>query len=255
VLIDRPLPGEIHKIYPMADYPPYQRTSIVASADEGDGVVLDAIAKREAPVIADFGIGSGNYLRKWRALLPHSLWLGVDFDVTAARNRISDMRAEVSGPEAFLSQSSTLDHINFSHSLEHLADPLSTLHGVVGRLSKGGILRIRVPIASSLSLQIMRQYWFALESPRHFSIPSTRVLVDVCCRELGLTLELQRFYGSPSVFHRSLHYIINDPGASREQVRLAVQLLTVSRNRTLGRLAERFGLSSNAEFLFRKPTK
>jgi hypothetical protein len=176
----------------------------------------------------------------------------VDFDVEAARARVRDIGVEVYNSEQFLEQTTPMDHVNFSHSLEHLAEPRRVLAHAAHRLADGGVLRIKVPIATSLTFRFFRKQWFALEAPRHFTIPSSHALLQFCIRELGLTLQSQRYYGSPSVFRRTLNYVIQDPDSSLADLRIACRLMPLAHSRILAALAERFRKSSKVDFLFRK---
>jgi SAM-dependent methyltransferase len=66
----------------------------------------------------------------------------------------------------------SFDLVMLHHSLEHVLDPLATLLDARRVLSKGGVLLVRVPTASSRAWREYGTDWIQLDPPRHVWIPS-----------------------------------------------------------------------------------
>ncbi len=72
----------------------------------------------------------------------------------------------VGGLEAIRPQP-CLDLIIMFHVLEHLPEPLATLHQCAQRLKAGGILIVAVPNLTSWQARCFGKHWFHLDVPRH----------------------------------------------------------------------------------------
>jgi SAM-dependent methyltransferase len=70
----------------------------------------------------------------------------------------------------------------FNHSLEHMADPLRAIRTALSKLSPGGRLVVRIPIADSYADRHYGADWVALDPPRHLSIPSEQGMRAVIAR-------------------------------------------------------------------------
>ncbi len=70
----------------------------------------------------------------------------------------------------------SFDLINLCHVLEHVKD-IDRLMPEIRRLLKpGGLLRIQVPNAASLTAKIFRRFWIGLDTPRHVYVFSRKNL-------------------------------------------------------------------------------
>ena len=71
------------------------------------------------------------------------------------------------------------DVVMLHHSFEHMADPKSILTTCFDRLTAGGRLLIRCPVADAAVWQEKESLWVQLDAPRHLSIPSTNGFVEL----------------------------------------------------------------------------
>ena len=74
------------------------------------------------------------------------------------------------------------DVIMLHHSFEHVTDPKSILTACFDRLTPGGRLLIRCPVADAAVWQEKESLWVQLDAPRHLSIPSTNGFVELAQR-------------------------------------------------------------------------
>jgi SAM-dependent methyltransferase len=65
------------------------------------------------------------------------------------------------------------DVILFSHSLEHVPDPVQALRTAAAHLREDGEIIVRIPVAGSYAHRQYGANWIGLDAPRHLSIPST----------------------------------------------------------------------------------
>jgi SAM-dependent methyltransferase len=115
----------------------------------------------------DVGAGNGLYL----SLLKHHGWRvqGLDISPKAAemaKNHF-DIDVFVGELDQLPFQAESFDHVNMSHVLEHVPDPLQTMKKVKELLKVGGTVYVEVPNVQSYSLNQSKEHWFAWDSPRH----------------------------------------------------------------------------------------
>ncbi len=122
--------------------------------------------------IVDVGSGSGRLLRGLRALGYRDV-LGVDPYISP----LADTRGETVLREPLESVARRLENarsagvIMFHHSLEHVVDPVATLQTAAELLKAGGAILVRIPVAN-YAWQKYREYWWALDAPRHLAVPT-----------------------------------------------------------------------------------
>jgi SAM-dependent methyltransferase len=68
------------------------------------------------------------------------------------------------------------DVITFNHSFEHLPQPRQELKHVFRLLAADGVCVIKLPKLPSAAFDSYGEYWFALDAPRHYFIPTVRGL-------------------------------------------------------------------------------
>lgn len=139
--------------------------------------------------LLEVGCGVGRYLDLMRALGWHRT-VGVDISHKA----IAQAR-EVLGLEAYCGQlrevefpANSFDAVSLSHTLEHVPDPVTFLRDIFQVMKPGGRLAIIVPNVESLSSRRFRDYWLALETPRHL-INFTRRSLSIALQDAGFTIE------------------------------------------------------------------
>jgi len=211
-LVNRPENGQLSLYYPR-DYQPYAHQPhalhAVTPLDLSDD--LKASCREQAPNhrvrILDYGCGSGAWLARAAKTFEQCDLSAVDFDTEDAQQRIEWINQEVKvlNPAEFLCGQDRYQLMNFGHSLEHLSDPVEIIRRSVGRLTDFGIISIALPIAESTSLKLFGPSWFALDAPRHFSIPSEFAVVKAL-NDAGMTIALSFLYGSPTTALRSISY-------------------------------------------------
>jgi SAM-dependent methyltransferase len=64
----------------------------------------------------------------------------------------------------------SFDLIRMGHVIEHVLDPMATLHRAYRLLKPGGILMGETPNTDCLDWQIFKKYWGPLHVPRHIFI-------------------------------------------------------------------------------------
>jgi SAM-dependent methyltransferase len=156
--------------------------------------------------VLDVGCGAGELLAGYHALG----WatFGVDpaaESVAAAQQRGATVHrgtlADVPWPAG------SFELVTFSHSLEHIPEPVATLRRAASLLVPGGRIAIEVPNWACWQRRLFDGRWFHLDLPRHvqhFSPRSLRRLAD----ELGLEVEA---IGTRSMLISaaySIHYLI-----------------------------------------------
>lgn len=89
-----------------------------------------------------------------------------DAAVTSAREQFGD-RVSLGNLDSVRYQPRSFDVVLFSHSLEHMYDPLSMLKEAWRILTDQGRLVITLPNIGSLEARLFGRWWFPWELPRH----------------------------------------------------------------------------------------
>lgn len=136
--------------------------------------------------LLEVGCGSGRYLDLMRALGWKRV-VGVDFSAKAV-----EQAKDTLGIEAYCGElrnvglePDSFDAVSLSHTLEHVPDPIAFLRDISRVMKPGARLAIIVPNVESFSSRLYRDYWLALEPPRH--------LVNFNRRALSMALERAGF--------------------------------------------------------------
>jgi SAM-dependent methyltransferase len=154
----------------------------------------------------DVGCGGGELLAHYASLGWEAF--GVDLAEEAARAarergavvHVGTLAAAPWAPGSF-------DLVVYSHSLEHMPEPLEELRRARELLAPGGRLVILAPNWRCWQRFVLRSFWFPLDLPRHVNHFSTRAL-----ERAGARLELETVaIGTSSTIIAvaySLHYLI-----------------------------------------------
>ena len=255
VLVNPPPAAAMARHY-RAEYDPYQPppAASLVPLTLPDRQALATRATPEQPLrILDYGPGSGAWLACARLTFPASVLAAVDFDPAASRRRLAWLQEPVAllAPEPFLAAPDRWDIINFSHSLEHLPNPVPVLERAIEQLNPGGLLLIDAPSVDSLALRVWGPFWQGLEAPRHLSIPAP----DQVARLLHhhrLLLRRRFSYGSASLFRRTLQQAARGPCPwhRRALIRAGRALCT---DGLLNRCCGRLGLATAFRLIASKP--
>lgn len=106
------------------------------------------------------------------------------------------------------------DCINMSHFLEHTSNPQKILLKAKTLLKNKGKIFITVPNALSLGQKIGKKYYYHLDSPRHFFVPSPKAIKTILQQTKYKKIKIiKRYFDFPldlfwSVRHSPLKYII-----------------------------------------------
>ncbi len=156
--------------------------------------------------VLDVGCGSGELLARYRA----SGWEPFGIDPSAAAVAAAHGRG-ITVHEGSLSdhpwKPATFDLIVFSHSLEHIPEPLDALSAAFELLVPGGRIAIAVPNWRCWQRHLFGGRWFHLDLPRHLQHFSPRSLA----RSAGLTgLEVLDIGTTSTVISAaySIHYLL-----------------------------------------------
>ncbi len=125
--------------------------------------------------VLDVGCGAGELLAQYAA----TGWetYGLDPSATATRAAASRGAAVHKGTLADAPWPGEQFHlIVFSHSLEHIPDPVGAVEEASARLAPGGTLAIDVPNWASWQRRLFGSRWFVLDLPRHLQHFSPRAL-------------------------------------------------------------------------------
>ena len=119
--------------------------------------------------VLDVGCGRGHLLKSFR----DEGWevLGTEISERAAqfpRERLKLPVAVGDLPQLKLA-ADQFDAVVLWHVLEHINDPLATLHQIHRILRPGGVLLVGVPNFGSLEARLTRDKWFHLDVPRHLN--------------------------------------------------------------------------------------
>ena len=133
--------------------------------------------------LLDVGCGNGDYLGTMQQLG----WqvLGIEPDPKAAAfGQTKGLEIQVGTLETIQLEPESFDVITLSHVIEHVHDPIQTLHKVLRLLKPGGRVWIATPNLDSFGHKKYRNAWRGLEIPRHLVMFSTRHLQQ-CLVEVG----------------------------------------------------------------------
>jgi len=143
--------------------------------------------------LLEIGCGDGEFLDRMKGCG----WTvdGVDFDEEAAKSAKEKFGIEVKVGqlEEMCYRENSFDAITLRHVLEHVFDPIATMHEVCRILKPGGTVIVVTPNAESLGMRTFGSNWRGLEPPRHIHIFTINALGFVA-EKAGL--EIVRSYST-----------------------------------------------------------
>jgi SAM-dependent methyltransferase len=80
------------------------------------------------------------------------------------------------------------DFIMLHHSFEHMDSPLKVLIKLNELLKPEGHLLIRIPVANSYAWRKYKDFWYALDAPRHFFLHTTQSM-QLLAESSGLKID------------------------------------------------------------------
>jgi SAM-dependent methyltransferase len=186
-----PVPKSLDAFYP----PHYRRYGGVTTwlFKTLDGSHAAAVARSIAPRGRALEIGCGpgwisEAIRRhgWSVVSTERV---VDPATIATKNRglvlfVGDLDA--------VKPTSQFDLVILHQVLEHLLDPMTTLHRIAGLLKPGGKLLVSVPNFASWQARLTGGHWQHLDVPRHLS-HFTPTTLGRACNKAGLRVESVRF--------------------------------------------------------------
>jgi SAM-dependent methyltransferase len=121
--------------------------------------------------ILDVGCGSGKFLYQLKKLDFKEL-TGIDLYLEK-ETHIKNLKILKKNIHQMLDDQK-FDLIIFSHSFEHLEDPVKTLKKVKNILSDDGTVIIRIPVKTTNIWNIYGVNWTQIDAPRHFFIYTSK---------------------------------------------------------------------------------
>ncbi|MEX2212562.1 MAG: methyltransferase domain-containing protein [Phycisphaeraceae bacterium] len=154
--------------------------------------------------ILDVGSGGGSFLAVTKAL--GAQVRGVEPSPVAAR-RAREWELDVfeGSLEAYVASGNRdlFDLITFSHVVEHLPDPISTLALAATLLAQGGTIWVAVPNGACGAARRLQWRWHSSDLPvhlQHFSIPS----MSLAAENAGLLIHNIQTYSLPAALRSSV---------------------------------------------------
>jgi SAM-dependent methyltransferase len=156
--------------------------------------------------VLDVGCGGGALLAHYRALGWQPFGIEVS-EAAAAAARAQGATVHLGTLADQPWEPANFDLVVFSHSLEHIPEPLTALRGACELLAPGGTLVILAPNWRCWQRFVLRSFWFPLDLPRHVNHFSPRALA-VAARRLGLETQAIGTSSTIIAVSYSLHYLI-----------------------------------------------
>jgi SAM-dependent methyltransferase len=206
--------------------------------------------------LLDIGCASGLFLE---AMQNQQGWVveGVEPDVASARGVAERLGIPVfAGPfEHANYPTGHFDAITLWDVLEHVHDPMASLHEIRRMLRPGGVLFIRVPNAASYVARICGRYWSGYDLPRHMTLFTPRTLARALV-QAGFRTTVRRYSsGSYLAALHSLRFAMDAGRVSPKRAAAIQHLLIHPLFRAVAwlplRLADLLAGGSNLEVLVR----
>lgn len=224
---------ELDRFYP-DEYGPHAGGSRIAgglgrvvSERELRGGEAGAIALQPPGRLLDVGCGAGELgawmiRRGWRVD-------GIEPSAAACeRARARGVEARQGTLDSVELEPDAYDAVSFSHSLEHIGDPVAGLEKAKGALRRGGSVGISVPNFDSWARRRFGSEWFHLDLPRHrlhYTERSLRTLIECVGLKTARTWTTTSSTGlAGSIQYRRMGGLALEEGVAREALGQAVAL-------------------------------
>jgi 2-polyprenyl-3-methyl-5-hydroxy-6-metoxy-1,4-benzoquinol methylase len=148
---------------------------------EADYLRFMTLAREPIGKLLDVGCGGGRFLNRMKK----RGWIveGTDFDEQATKKVSAryGIQTHVGDLTQCALPANSFDVITMSQTIEHLYDPISTLHESLRTLKPGGLLVMTTPNTLSIGAAEFGPFWRGWEAPRHlhlFSVDSLQQLTQ-----------------------------------------------------------------------------
>ncbi|MEP6715441.1 MAG: methyltransferase domain-containing protein [Terriglobia bacterium] len=168
----------------------------------------EVLRHKSAGAILDLGCSSGGFLATLRG--PSWTLFGIEISAKVAGQASANCGAQVFVGDILAAPfpAGSFDVITCFHVFEHLYQPSEVLARVAQWLKPGGIFYTMMPNIDSAGARIFRNYWYALELPRHLYHFSPATLGSLAAhaglREVSVTTHRELFAEA------SFRYIVDD---------------------------------------------
>lgn len=156
--------------------------------------------------ICDLGCATGDFLREVKF---HNNWQGYGVEPNPFASNIAREVGLNVETASFLDNpfpGMNFDVICMWNVIEHLPDPLGTLHEINKRLNPGGLLVFTTPNLESFDARLFGRYWIGYELPRHFFVFSKTTLLKYLRKTNFTFLDDQCIYGEHAAAISSLRF-------------------------------------------------
>ncbi len=216
---------DIGALYP-ADYAPHATNPGTRRTPSGVARMFDDFFTNETlgsditrlhkpgATLLDVGCGNGRFLQKMRERHAYDV-TGVDLSPLAVQAAKVNYGLDVF--QGFLEDArfpdASFDVVTAWWYLEHVPNPVSTLHEIARVLKPGGFLVFGVPNTRSVAAQLFGSRWYHLDCPRHLALYAPRP-VRRLMQEAGLETRKITFDKTPWGLLGSLAYACGGDGAA-----------------------------------------
>lgn len=177
-------------------------------------ITQDIFEPRGTNRILEIGCGSGTFLKRHQ-----------DFGWTAKGveiNKKAYKTCRAMGLEVYHGKiqdepfaGEKFDIIVLRHVIEHLLEPVETLHAASKYLAPEGRIVLTTPNSYSLSFSAYGTYWYQLDAPRHIFLFSPKNL-RILCDKAGLRIESIKTEYSSRIWSESRYLFRNRNGAFKQ---------------------------------------
>ncbi len=154
--------------------------------------------------ILDVGCGGGSFLTVARAL--EASVRGIEpssFGAKTARGHGLDVFEGTLEGYIATAPTERYDLITFSHVIEHLANPITTLVHAASLLDTDGMIWFSIPNGACRSARVLKWRWHSTDLPlhlHHFSLKSAKIAVE----KAGLSVRNLGTYSMPAAVRESM---------------------------------------------------